>query len=705
MRRRVLVAHLGWSPRVLVAVSFAMAAVVLTATSAHAQASMFSGEVRALNDSSPIVSAEVRSGGRTTRTDAAGRFAIAAEPGDTVWLSAMGFRQTRLIAGRATSATYLEPVPTVLAASVTTVSNRSIRAAESPASVAVIDERQLMASGVSAAGQVLRNVPGLTEVPTPPSRSTIAIRGLDGPRVLVLVDGEPVPGALMDNRDIGRLSTLAAERIEVVKGPSSVEFGSDALGGVINLVTAPPPEHWALDGTARTGSLGRREANVGVAGSAGPLGMRVTGGWRQLNGLTAVDAGGSNLDRVYDVRADVRLFDTSATAVRAIVNATRERQRWPVGAGYNGFVDDLGMTATLEGRQRTSLGTFLLRATAMQYSYEFRQALGDAPVAGTGSELEQRERVARGRLSWSRVIGRQTWDAGVQLSARRMIAPQKVEGDTADDRVTEAFVRDSWTVRNWVLVAGMRFTSSSAWGDAATPMAGVVWQMSPSFRGRVSYATGFRAPSFKEVRYTFANASAGYTVLGNPNLQPERSANASGGVTWNVRGITVDAEVYRNELSDLIDTRFDGIDKSGLQVYRNVNVARARIQGTELSLGGTVAGTEVTVGWNYLDARNLDSSTVLDGRAAHSGRLRLGRSWLAKRSLSTDASVSYTGPTTLGTATRESFASFDGQVRWRATNQVELSLGADNILDQRATLWPSTYQRRLYGGIRLIVSP
>lgn len=645
-------------------------------------------------------------GAQRARTNVRGRFAISVAPGDSVRIRAMGFREVRFAVTDDSVAIALDAVPTVLPAYVTTVGNRVIRAGETPASVAVVEDREIASAGATAAATLLRRLPGLEEVATPPSRSTIAIRGLDGPRVLVLVDGEPVPGSLIDNRDIGRLSTIATERIEVTKGPSSVEFGSDALGGVINLVTAAPPDRTTVDATARSGTLGRHEATASVGGTAADIGYRIAGGWRQQDRVAAVNAEGSALNRVYDVRVELRTTDNARRGVRGTVQWTRERQRWPVGGGYNGFVDDRGAQVMAEGRTPAAGGTFRLRASGQLYAYQFRQAAGDVPIAGSADSLEQRERTGRLALAWTRAAGRHTVDAGTQLSWRWMVAPDKVTGDSANDRVAEAFVRDAWNNGPVLAVAGSRVTSSVLWGTTATPSVGLAWQARPSMRLRGTVASGFRAPSFKEIRYTFANPGAGYMVDGNPDLEPERSVNTSIGSSWApASGVTLELEVYRNDVSRLIATRLMGTSTAGLQVYRNVNVARARLEGIEVSARTSVAGTEATFGFHWLAGRDRDSGETLEGHAARTGLLRLTRNWLTGNTLTTDMAARYTGPTRLGDTAREELLSVDVQVRARLTPSLEWSLGVNNLLDRRPALWTPAFQRQVYTGLRVVMHP
>ena len=158
--------------------------------------------------------------------------------------------------------------------------------------------------------------------------------------MLVLIDGEPVAGAMTENRDIGRLSTMAAERIEVVKGPSSVEYGSEALGGVINLVTAAPATAFIAEATVRTGELGRRESALEISDTYGRVGVRLNGGWRQSDRVTAISASSTTLDRVYDFRGDTRIRLSDRIQLRSDLTMSQQRQRWLVGAGFNGFIDN-----------------------------------------------------------------------------------------------------------------------------------------------------------------------------------------------------------------------------------------------------------------------------------------------------------------------------------------------------------------------------
>ena len=669
-----------------------------------AQAPLVRGTVVGRGDAAAaVVGAEVTAlqSGVRTRTDARGEFSLLLQPGDTLSVRALGFRARRVVATVPQLPIVMEPLATMLDRVVTTVGQREIRVGDTPSSVLVLGREDIAAAGAVSANQLLRRMPGLQEIAAPPAQTSIAIRGLDQSRVLVLIDGEPMAGAMTENRDIGRLSTLAAERIEVVKGPSSVEYGSEALGGVINLVTAAPTPTFHATVDARNAELGRRESSVEVSNTLGPVGIRLSGGWRQTDRVTAIDAVGTTLDRVYDLRGDTRIRVSDRVSLRTDVTLSQQRQRWPVGAGFNGFIDNRTAQGFVEAQVQAAGGMLRARVFGQRYGYQFRESLGALPVAGSADSLEQRERMVRALVAYTRTAGRHAIDAGIQFAARGIVSPSKITGDSVNDRVTEFFARDAWTLGDVLFTIGARSSSSELWGTALSPSTGVVWQANPALRVKANVARGFRAPAFKELRYTFINAAAGYEIVGNPTLRPESSWSTSTGATWATRGgLVIDVEGYRNALDNLIATTTTGTNAAGLLIFQNMNVERARTEGIELGLRQTLATTELSFGYDYLRARDLLTGATLDGRARHTMRAAVSRRWTAWNGGAADLSTRYTGQAPRGTVTQEGFLSLDGQVRMGLPRTLELSVGATNLLDARPSGWTAAFQRQIYIGLR-----
>ncbi|MGV3709942.1 MAG: TonB-dependent receptor plug domain-containing protein [Gemmatimonas sp.] len=696
------------------ALVFACTTLSLGAASASAQGgASLQGTVISVADSGHVFAAEIRStsGHTLGRSDRTGAFSISANAGDSIVVRALGFREMRLVAAPAMRIA-LRPVPTVLPTMTTTVGQREMRASDATVRTTVLDREKIDAAAAISANQLLRQIPGLQELPGQPAKTSIAVRGFDAARVLILIDGEPAAGSLIENRDIGRLSTVAAERIEVTKGPSSVEFGSDALGGVINLVTAAPTRDLTTDALFRQGELGRREATLGASQTVGNFGYRVSGGWRQVDRVTAIDQEGSSLERVFDLRTSGRYKLSDRSSLRADVQGSRERQRWPVGSGYNGFIDNFSGQGFVEGHAQVLGGSIRARGFAQRYSYQYRQSQRDVPIAGSGDSLEQRERMERFLLAYSRSAGRQTIDVGVQLSSRDLISPDKVDGDSATDNVSEVFARDSWKIGPVLANVGARYTNSSLWGDAFNPSVGAAWQVNPNVRFRTNIARGFRAPGFKEIRYTFSNPSAQYTIVGNADLVPESSWSTTVGGTWApVSTLSIDVEGYRNNVTDLIDTRFQERNAAGFQIFRNVNVARARTSGVETNISYSIGSLALSAGYDYLRARDLETGMPLNRRATHTGRAQATRTWGLLSGVTTDVTARYTGSAPLVSTDvngvsvisgeQGAFLSIDAQVRANLTQRTELSFGGNNLLNQMPAMYTPAFQRQFFVAFRV----
>lgn len=694
----------------------AVATLLVAATTASAAAAQgAAGRVIDRDSGRPIAGAQVTwspdsgpapAGGILSGDDGAFRIPGAWTSGK-VRIRAIGYRAVAVDRAAVSGDVPLEPLPELLSQVVVTASGRSQARAEVAVPILRVDAGEIAASGAASAGSLLEEIPGLQAVAGTPVGSTIAIRGIGESRVLVLVDGQPAGGALIENRDLSRLSLAGVERVEVVKGPLSSLYGSDALGGVINIITTAPTPGFRLSSRALFGGGGRREAEATVSGGDA-VRFRATGGWREQDGVP-----GGGLDafaRVWDFRSTVRKGDAGGLQLRGDLSAVRERQRWPVGAGFNGFNDNVGITAWVEGARPAFGGTASLRLLGQGYDHLYRSNRGDTPIAGGDSD-KQEERLWRAASGWSGTLGNHAVDIGLELADRGITSPGKVVDDRASDRQLEVFAQDALQLNGTTLTVGARATMNDRWGNALSPTLGV-----STLRGdvlvRASLGRGFRAPSFKELAWNFANVGAGYTVQGNADLTPERSWNLSGGFEWNPDPrLTLAVEGYVNRLSDLIEFAFIGNTPAGLLVYSPRNVQRARTAGVDASIGWRADHWHALVDYAFLDARSLDDDLSLDRRAPHTARVRVGADLRGSDALSIELHGRHTGAAPI-VATGED----GGRARvgtQRMLNAVDVSTsvrilpgtrfiaGVDNLFDHRPDGWQSVVGRRLRLEVRV----
>ena len=228
----------------------------------------------------PVVAAQVSaiaaSGNAWSKADGTFHLLVERRP-DSLRVIAIGYAERRIALGSGDPRIALTALPVILPEVVTTGGRWEERLALVTAPVTNISSAEIEAQAATSADQIVSQVPSVQSLPAQPAGTALSIRGIGESRVLVLLDGEPVGGSLLELPDLSRLSTVAVERIEVTKGPVSSEYGSDALGGVVNVITQPPPGAPIFSAAARAGSFGRLEGNLGAAGTSGRLGFRITG--------------------------------------------------------------------------------------------------------------------------------------------------------------------------------------------------------------------------------------------------------------------------------------------------------------------------------------------------------------------------------------------------------------------------------------------
>ncbi|MDQ6612141.1 MAG: TonB-dependent receptor, partial [Gemmatimonadota bacterium] len=187
------------------------------------------------------------------------------------------------------------------------------------------------------------------------------------------------------------------------------------------------------------------------------------------------------------------------------------------------------------------------------------------------------------------------------------------------------------------------------------------------------------------------------------------------GGTWAPNaGIAIDVEAYRNNVRQLIDTRYEGSNAAGLIVYQNVNVASAHTEGVETSVRLLRGPFDAAFGYDYLYTRDDETRLPLSQRATHTARVHLQREWKLLSGVTTDATAHYTGPSKLiGTAGNSvgvvgqqgEFLSLDGQLRINVSQLAELSVGVNNLLDKRPVFYTPAYQRQFFLGLHVRWSP
>jgi outer membrane receptor for ferrienterochelin and colicins len=582
-----------------------------------------------------------------------------------VSVSAAGFSTTSVeiaVPVQAPIEVQLDPAPVVEQVRVVSASRQEELRETLNTRVDVITRARLEDTGAETVGEVLREVPGVVTRRGSETAGAAGeqIQGIDSRQVLVLMDGQPLVGARGIKRgalNLDRQATSRLERVEVVKGAASALYGSDAIGGVINLITRESDAPMEINGALSAGSLDERNARAEAGFRRDAWSGLVGVEHHQQDGFdltpSTFDTTGAPFERV-DLISKTRYRFSPALSASALVNGyhnrTTGRSNGELGPQEDEIVDvaiNGGVSIDWLPRPTTSV-----QARAYGASYEEDSTARLAPPASTSLEpgaLDQR--LAKVDASISQFIGaRQQAQAGFEWWNDRYDGINRLRDDGGHSATTVvgwAQHRVSMTDRI-VTTVGARIDHHSAFGTAVSPKVAASARVGHGVHVRASYGRGFRAPDLGQLYYRFLNPTNFYQVIGNPNLDPEYADSIQLGAEYtsaNRRG-RLGVNVFRNDVEDLIESQSLGFVATPAQLaailaaenldpsfnpvlgrllftYKNINDVVT--QGVELD-GDLAIGRGASVGgaYTYLDARDTNTGRELTLRHRHQGYVKLG---------------------------------------------------------------------------------
>jgi outer membrane receptor for ferrienterochelin and colicins len=550
----------------------------------------------------------------------------------------------------------LQLAPFAEAVTVTSASRVEELRLESPVKVDVVDRNWMQATGYERVSDVLNEIPGVvTRSGASGAVASEQIRGISARQVAVLQDGLPIVGARGIKRgdiNLNRQSLGRLDRVEVVKGVASALFGTDALGGVINMITREPQRPLEANLNLSGGSLGMFDARADIGGR-----------WKSLTAF---------LDLEHHRQGDYTLIPGSPFTVgpewrrNDLFFKTRYwvSPRAAFGFSASGYQNretgrSAGETGPYRGRSQDSTQNYALIAdlfletvTTLQlraYGARYDESSRLEPFAGGDiSTANLNERYHRLDATFARQWGsRQLLQAGYEWVQNKYRGVNRLVGDNAGQQITanDVWLQDrlTWTPRI-KLDFGGRLTRHSLFGTAVVPKAGLVVRLSEQWTLRGSFGRGFRAPDLGQLYFRFANPASFYQVIGNPNLRPETSRTFSAGVEFRQGRFRGAVNLFRNDMNNLIDSVSLGMLRSTAQLATVMQQYRIpasfqplvnRLTFLYLNFGAIYTqGFEVDVqqeltrqlrlqgGYAWLDARDKRTGLTLPQRHKHQGFFR-----------------------------------------------------------------------------------
>ncbi|KKC27577.1 TonB-dependent receptor plug domain-containing protein [Sphingomonas sp. SRS2] len=593
---------------------------------------------------------------------------------------------------------------------VVTASRSEQKLSEVGKSISVIDIDTIERRQTASVADLLRTMPGIT-IQRNGGLGTITsvfIRGAQSDQTVALIDGVKLndPSAPGGGFSFADLLTDNLERIEILRGPQSVLWGSQAIGGVVNIITRAPSDSLELRASGEYGSFETGRLSGAITGRVGPTAISAGAGYLTTDSISVAEGGaekdGHHLFGSY-VKTNTELADGISLDVRGFytkskvdldgfppptysIGDTDEYQRQQQIVGYAGLNADL-----LDGKLRNRLAAAFTRIDRDTYD----------PAAVPVKNFDGRGRNLRFEYQGVADLGiaRATFGAEHQEEKLRTISAFSGPPATARAKANlDSVYLDlhATPIEGLNAGAGIRYDDHSQFGDATTLSADLAYTPNAGTTiVRASYSEGFKAPSLYQL----------YGDFGTLGLQPEEAKGWDAGITQKLIGdaVEVRATWFQRKVANQID--FD------LGTFTYANIARARARGAEIELRIEPARDLLfTANYTYSKSVNHEPTDPNFGKQlARRPRqtVNVTGDYRWPFGLSTGATISHVSRSfdDPGHFTRlGDYVLVDLRAAMPLTNSVELYGRIENLFDERYQTAAGFGQpgRAAYAGIRLV---
>jgi vitamin B12 transporter len=575
------------------------------------------------------------------------------------------------------------PVPVFDDAVVVTAAADAEPRKDNPASTTVLDHQQIEDRQATDLAGLLSTVPGLAVVQAgPPGQQTsLFTRGTNSNQTLLLWNGIQLNDPYFGGANWQFVPLDGVERVEVVRGPFSSLYGSNALGGVVQVLTGQR-QGGSLD--LEGGEYGYGRAGVAAGGDFGATRFDFTGNLRH-GGSEFVNDDFDSEEGVARAQWNVGSGSTLGLLMRADDSKT--------GIPFNDGLVSPHREISWQEREvavpfHTEQGPWQVEAQVSQTNFDDGFRDPDDPFE-TSSDTQSKALRGRAVASWH--------DGDLRISGGADVERLEVTAsdnfgtnlDGARQRTWATFGEAAWGQGPVHLEAGVRRDDNDVYGGKTSLRGGVVISLDADTRLRASYGEAFRAPSLGELFFPGS---------GNPNLKPEDSQSyelaldhEAGGWSWGLTG-------FQNRLRNLIDFDFAS--------FEDVNVGRARTQGVEGQAGLRRGIFSATANATWLETQDLDTGLPLLRRPKWSGNLVLTARpgpWTVNLVGSYVGDRLDADPVTFADTTNPSYVRVDVAGRWQARSWLAPYARVENVADRQYSMalgFPSP-GRTFIGGLAL----
>ncbi|WP_281637439.1 TonB-dependent receptor plug domain-containing protein [Flavobacterium marginilacus] len=508
-----------------------------------------------------------------------------------------------------------------------------------PLPMTIITSAEIAKTGVTRLNEILNEQTGIILIPDESGFEGIQMQGLDSAYTMVLIDGVPLVGRSAGVLDLSRVSVGNIERIEIVKGASSALYGSEAMGGVINVITKKPKKDMFSGSLSyRYASFNTNDANANLLWKKKKFSANLFANFYSSDGYDLDKSTPlKNLENFYNYTIQPKLYYDFSENLKLIVSNRFYNQKMDNAAiidaeNYKGDAaeNEWNSQVKLEHKWNSKLySEYELYAT----NYKNDSFLNDENDV-LYDKTYYNQWLFRPEARTTLAINNDKLTAGIGLNYETL--DRTYFSKNVEFTSEYVFVQYDWNPsEKWNILAGFRYDNHSEYASQLSPKLAVNYKINTDFSVKGSVGYGYKAPDFRQLYFDFSNPSVGYTVLGynvaedrlnqldaegqilkrvegisfNTPLEAESAVNVNFGTFYKRNKLKVDANAFYNSISNLIDTRVVAQKNNSQNVFSYFNVSEVFTYGLEFNSAYNFTNEfSASIGYQYLTAK--DKSVV-----------------------------------------------------------------------------------------------
>lgn len=484
-----------------------------------------------------------------------------------------------------------------------------------PVATEVITQNDVLGSGARDMGELLSLRSGVSVSSSVAGGSIINIMGMDSKYILILVDGQPLVGKFNSRASLDQIPISTVKKVEIIKGPNSSLYGSEAMGGVINIITQTPQAvGFSLSTSLRYSSGdGYFRPQDFAFGNRSAM-LQMSKNWKKLQLSFAADGDLINFNQTNQY---IDLDDAEKLSLNSKIKF-KYSESHSIDAAISNFTNNefshssTESTKTIIERNAISFThTWLVnnnweikqfaRTGDYQRSYIESYPWGDIKQRNHTGENESEYEVSavytttKSTLNIGSEFTSSSYESDRISFGKQNLNAQSIYGQ---------FDYNPFNSIN--MVYGIRLDDNTEIDPVISPRVAIMVSKGARWKFRGMWGKGFRMPSFMERYIEWNHYAVGYKVIGNPDLKPETSNGYSAGVEYyHSKVYRVSCMVYKTYFKNMIDD-FTLPDTVGLLSYRNIS----KVEFTSVELQGSWnISPQWVAGWGFNYVNNIDLKT------------------------------------------------------------------------------------------------